>query len=485
MNIRVNTIRSSLWSALQDWGGQLINVLVLAVLARFLSAHDFGLLAMALVFVSFVQIFVKQGLGQALIQRPTVTPEHLDTAFWTNLVTGLLLSLLAYLSAGAVSTAFDSPELKPVLQCLSLLLLLRGSVTVQDALLQRAYRYKRIAQINLLGSLAGGLVGVALAISDYGVWSLVAQQLLTTVIQVLGLWLGSEWRPKPGFSSERFRELFSFGVNIIGINITETVNRQADNLLIGAVLGPTALGYYSLAYKFYQALTQLLTGVTSRVAFTSFSRLQNELGRMRRAFYSMTSVTSVLSFPVFLGLMAVAPSALPMLVGPAWQESISVLMVLCLVGMLESVYYYNANVMMAMGKPSWRLKLNILAAVVNFIGFVIAVRWGILAVAAAYVIRAYLLSPIPLYLVKRLIGISFAQYLKNLAPVLLAALLMVGYLALISGPLAMVNMSSPIGLSVSIASAAVVYVAVLYVLSSQLVTEVLGIAKVLAVRDAH
>lgn len=482
MNIRVNTIRSSLWSALQDWGGQVINVLVLAVLARFLSAHEFGLLAMALVFISFVQVFVKQGLGQALIQRQTVEADHLDTAFWTNLATGLILTLLAWLSSGLVSAAFDSPELKPVLQSLSFLLLMRGSVTVQDAVLQRAYRYKQIAQVNLLGSLAGGFIGVALAIMGYGVWSLVAQQLLTALVQVVGLWMVSNWRPRRQFSVARFKELFSFGLNVIGINITETVNRQADNLLIGAVLGITALGYYSLAYKIYQTLTQLLTGVTSRVAFTSFSKLQHNLNKMRSGFYSMTSITSVMSFPVFLGLIAIAPSAFPMLVGPDWEDSVSVLMVLCLVGMLESVYYYNANVMMAMGKPSWRLKLNLLAAVANFIAFVIAVRWGIVAVAAAYVIRAYLLSPISLYLVKRLIGISYAQYFRNLAPVFLAALLMVGFLYLVTGPLTLLDLSNPIELGVSVFAAALVYVLVLYLLSSQLVMEVLGVAKVLTTR---
>jgi len=422
--IKTKSLQAVGWSALSGWSGQIIGLIVFASLARLLDPADFGMVAMATIFIQFIQLFVNQGMVMALVQRQDLQPAHLDSAFWTTFIAGLVFTVCCVLFSDEFAQTVKMPDIAPVISALSLILVIKSLASVQQAILERELQYKSIAIATFSGVLAGGLVGVSMAFWGFGVWSLVGQQVVMAAVQVVIIWRIGKWRPSLRFSFSHFKDLFSYGVNVIGINFTEFINRQADNFLVGYFLGPVALGYYTLAYKLFQTVTSLLTGVTSKVAFSSFSALQKQLDRMREAFYLVTEMTSVFSFPIFIGLAVLAPQVIPLLFGADWEKAVPVIQVLALVGILESVYYFNANVIMAMGKPSWRLKVNILNAIVNLIAFSIAVRWGIVAVAAAYVIRAYLLSPLPLYLVKKLIDIEFLTYLKKLTPQLISGIFM-------------------------------------------------------------
>ena len=425
MNLRQKSIRGLFWSAAQSWGGQLVTLVVFALLARLLEPSAFGLIAMANVFVAFTKVFLDQGFAMAIIQRRDLEQGHLNTAFWANVLIGLVLTCLGFAIARPVAQLFDEPQLTPIVRWFSVLFLVSSLSAVQQALLKREFEFKKLAVRSLVAVLLGGIVGISMALQGYGVWSLVGQQLTNSIVQLALLWGLSHWRPSFDISVRHFKDLFSYGANIVGINITEFLNRNADKFMIGYYLGPIALGYYAVAYKLLETLSLLFASVTSQVTFSSFSAMQSNTERMRNAFYSATQLTSLVTFPMFAGLAVIAPTFVILIFGPQWQASVPVVQVLMLVGILESVYLYNANVMLAMGKPSWRFKLNLLNSLVNVVGFVIAVRWGIVAVAAAYVIRAYLLSPIPLVLVQRLIDIRISTYLRNFSVPLLAAAVMV------------------------------------------------------------
>ena len=172
-------------------------------------------------------------------------------------------------------------------------------------------------------------------------------------------------------------------------------------------------------------MMRLVTGITDAVAFPTFSRIQHKPEQMRRAFYNVTQYTSLLSFPVFIGLAALAPELVPALFGEQWAPSVPVMQILAFIGILESVLVFNGSVMKASGKPSWQLGIMLLTSVCSVIGFLLAVRWGIVAVAAAFVIVGYLLAPISYVAVRRLIQIDFRTYLRQFAAPLSASLVMV------------------------------------------------------------
>lgn len=415
------TSRAILWTAVQGWGGQLAGLIVFTLLAWYLTPEEFGLVALALVFIAFTQMFVDQGLSLAIIQHPKITQKHLSTAFWTNCTSGFLLTLFAYLSAGVAADAFKQPELESIVRWLSPVLLLNSLVSVQAALFKKNLNFKPIAISSIASATIGGVVGVLLAYHKFGVWSLIAQQLVQSMLQIVFLWKQSSWRPNIYWNLCQFKELFSYSVNVIGINVFEFFSRYSDNLLIGYYLGPTALGYYSLAYRLFRTLVKLISGLANQVAFSSFSSFQNDIPRVRTAFYSSIQMMAFISFPLFMGACVIAPDLFPIVFGEKWQQSTLVFQILMIVAVIESVLYFNGSVMMALGKPSWRLKLNILNALVNVVGFYVSVRWGIEYVALAYVLRTYFLCPIALYCVKLLIDISFVSYIKKLALQLLCA----------------------------------------------------------------
>ena len=424
MSIQEKALKGVFWSALQNWGSQAGSLVVFFLLARLLTPETFGLVAMANIFLALLQIFLQQGFAQSLIQRQDLEPDHLHTAFWSSLVIGFGLFLIGFTGANWAAAGFHEPRLAPILQALSLLFLVTACGNVQQALLERAFNFKATATRVLVGTISGGVVGIAMAFSGFGVWSLVVQQIVQELIGVVVLWMASAWRPQLRFSFVRFRELFQFGFPIIGFNFLNFINSRADDLLIGYFLGPIALGYYSIAYRILTVMQQLLVQTTQQITLPTFSRLQNNLEQFRQTFYTATKLTSLVAFPIFLGVAVLAPELIVLVFGKQWSPSIPVLQVLALAGLFQSISFFKSSVFVAMGKPSWSLWLSLLSMVLNLIGFLIAVRWGIVAVAVAFVLRGYLVFPIGQWAVSRLINAPVLIYIKQFVVPLASALVM-------------------------------------------------------------
>lgn len=469
MGLRDKAIKGVIWTAIQNGGSQLISFAVFLLLARLLEPKVFGLVALASVFFAFMQVFIDQGLSDAIIQRKELDREHLDSAFWTNITIGVLLVGSSVAVAGLIAALFKQPLLTPIIRWLSLSFLFSSLSSVQNAILSRQLAFKTLAIRTLSATFAGGVVGVVMALLGFGVWSLVGQQLSNGLVGVLVLWWSTDWRPGLKVSLRHFRELFAFGINVVGINGLNFLNRRSDDFLIGYFLGPVALGYYTVAYRILLVITQLIVGTIQKTAMPIFSRLQQEPERLRQAFYNAIQITSLAAFPVFLGLSALAPELVIVAFGERWTPSIPVMQILGLIGPLYAGFYYNGPVIMALGKPSWNLGLNLIQAVGNIIGFYIAVQSGrgIVGVAVAYVIWNYLMSPINLWVVNKLIHFKLTTYLGQYAAPLAGSLAMVvtilGAKHFLGG---MVDLHTL--LAICIALGAVVYVATILLIAPKL-----------------
>ena len=417
-----------MWSAIDKWGAQLASTAIFLLLARLLGAEAFGLVALASVFLAFMQIFLDQGFAQAIIQRDELEPEHLDTAFWTSVLTGALFILLIWAGAGLVADFYKEPRLASIVRWMSFSFLFGGLSSVQAAILQRNMQFKVFAVRSLVATAACGIAGIGSALMGLGVWSLVIKEIVFGFTGAVLLWSASSWRPRFRFSLSHFRELFSFGFNIIGFNFLNFFNRRSDDLLIGYFLGTVALGYYSVAYRLLLTMINLLTNVTIQVALPTFSKLQKEPKRMRDAFYKVTLYTSLVSFPAFLGVAALAPEFIQTLFGSEWLPSVRVMQILSFIGILQSVQYFAGTVLLAMNKPSWRLNIIFLTTLCNVIGFFATVRLGITAVAASYVVCGYLFAPVSLILIKKLINIDLKKYMLQYTAPLISSLAMVAFM---------------------------------------------------------
>ncbi|MBW4691602.1 MAG: MOP flippase family protein [Lyngbya sp. HA4199-MV5] len=424
MSLKQKTIKGIIWIAIQNWGNQIVSFAVFPILARLLGPEAFGLIALTSVFLSFLQVFLDQGFGQAIIQRRDLEPEHLDTAFWTSMGMSVFLMGLTCASADLVAAFFKQPLLVPIIRWLSLSFLFTGLDSIQSTILSRELAFKTLATRSLIATVASGVVSVTMAFQGYGVWSLVAQTITNGVVSVAVLWSSTKWRPGFRFSVRHFNELFTYGINIVATNILNFFNRRADDFLIGYFLGPVALGYYTVAYRLLLITTQLLISTMQRISMPVFSKIQDDTERLRRAFFKSIQLTNLVAYPAFVCLSVLAPELITLLFGSQWQASIPVMQILGLVGFLQAGFFYNGPMLMALGKPHWNLRYNLFQAVCNVTCFLIAVRWGIVAVAASYVIRSYATSPVNVWLIRKALHFKVADYLRQYATPILASLVM-------------------------------------------------------------
>lgn len=479
MTLENKAVKGLFWSFLEKWGGQLISTSVFLLLARLLGPEAFGLAALASVFISFMSAFVNQGYVPAIVQKDKLTPSHLDTAFWSSLSIGFAIYSGTFLFSGLIARLFAEPDLQPIIKWLALIFPIIAFESVQTAILQRNFDFKKLALRSLLATFVSGVAGVIMAFLGFGVWSLVVQQLTNRVMNVLVLWRTSSWRPSWNFSVADFKELFSFGINVMGVNILKFFNQRSDDFLIGMFLGTTALGYYTIAYRLLRLMVNVLTNTTVSVALPAFSRIQNEPDRLRKAFYKVTRLTSFISFPAFFGVVILAPEFVSVFFGDQWIQSIPVMRVLALVGILQSVSYFNGTVMMAKGKPDWRLKINFLNALLNVLGFVIAVKFGIVAVAIAVVVSNYLVMPIHLLAIRKLIKIDLTAYFRQYFTALLASGIMT--LVMLGIKATIINFVSPIPvLFICGISGVLAYVLIVLLIDKEMSRQILTMVKHMA-----
>lgn len=478
MNLKQKVAQGVAWSIIQKWGREIITFITFVILSRLLPPDAFGLVAMAAVFTSFIEIFLDQGLGAAIVQRLDLEGDHLHSAFWINVLTGVLLTVGSIISAGLVTEFYQEPRLAPILRWLSLSFILVALSSTQIALLQRRLSFKSLAVRSLVANLVGGIVGIGMAVSGFGVWSLVGQNLANSLAGVIVLWSASKWRPKFYLSKKHFMDLFGYGLSIVGEKILLFFTRRSDDFLIGYYLGPTMLGYYTIGYRLLLVLIRLLTGITNSVAFPTFSRIQHEPERMRRAFYQVTQYTSLLAFPSFIGLAVLAPELVSVVFGDQWIPSIPVMQVLALIGILQSVLFFNGSLIKASGKPSWNLGIMFLTTVCSVVGFLIAVRWGIVAVAISFVIAGYLVAPASYLAVHKLIKIDIRTYFQQFLAPLSACLFMVITIMGLKHLIDLQGLNLYLELAVYLLAGILAYLIVIFITARTLATQIMDLIRI-------
>jgi O-antigen/teichoic acid export membrane protein len=408
-------------------GTRAIATVVTFLLAALIGPGDFGLVAVALVYVSFVRLLLEQGVMTAIIQRESLEEQHLDSAFWLNVMWCLLLAALTYASAGWWAGVNKMPQLEEVLEVFSILVVIEGLGIVQTALMERALDFKRLAVRSNLSAVLGGAAGVPLALAGAGVWALVAQQLVLESTLVVMVWALSSWKPHLRFSTAHARELFGFSVSVFAANLAGFVNRRIDVLLMGIFFGPVAVGLYRLADRVVDVVLEVTMRPVGLVSLPVLSRFQNDPRRLREAAAKCLQTTILIAVPVLLVVFATSDELVATL-GVDWEQAAVPLELLCLVGIGKAISFITGPVLFAVSRPRLRaLMLWALAAVSTVTVFVVgealrdaSVENQVLGISIS---RAFLflvvLAPVNLVIVQHFTGVSIRTFLQYVpAPVL-------------------------------------------------------------------
>ena len=471
--LRRRAVHGVAWSGVEGLSGQVISFLVFIVLARFLSSSDFGVVAVANLYVLVAQFFVFQGLGQAIIQFEDLDDEHLDTVFWINMGVGCLILLITNIIAGPAATWFGMRALAGILRALSPIFFLAALTDVQNNLLTRQLEFRSLALRTLTSYLAGGVVGIWLAWRGAGAWSLVGQQLTIWMINLAALWTASSWRPRLTFSPPRAGRLLRFGVKLLWVDLASLLNRRADQLFVGKFLGASILGFYAVGARVSTLLSEVLTRTLARVSVSTLARLQNQTERFAAAVYQMIELQSAFVAPAAVGLMLVSPEVVLLFFGPKWSGSVPIMQILLLACPFEAMSAMHQSILVALGRPAWCSIITTIHAVANIVLFIVAIRWGGAAVALAFSGRAVLMYPVELAFLRRVTPISGSRIIRSLEPQVLSVLIMAVAVLLVQARIP--AHATALRLAITVALGAATYGASLALINPRLLSVLWGL----------
>lgn len=395
------------------------------ILAHLLTPSDFGLAGMVLLFTGLIQLLADVGLSASVVQLPTLSEDDLSTAFWTSLAVALVLFGIAVAIAPAVAAFYHAPRLRWMFVAVAAGFVTTALSTVQGALLLRRMHFRALETRGMISTVVAAAVGIGAAASGLGAWSLILQANALSVTSVLALWFVSGWRPRWVFSTASLRRMAGFSTNVFFARFLDYGSRNADNLLVGRLLGSSALGIYSIGYSVILIPLWRLADPIRNLLTPALAALQHDRERMRRVWLRGIRTTATLVFPAMAGVIVVCPDFVGVVLGSRWGSATRVIQVLAWVALIQSASFLCGTVYQSLHRSGLLLRMNALAFAFDVSSFIVGLHWGVLGVAVAYaLVNTLVNTPARLLLAARLLDCRFRTIAIELRGVVEATILM-------------------------------------------------------------
>lgn len=466
-------IKGTLWSLVSSLVPSALGFLVFLASSRVLSPAEFGIVAFAVSIASVGVAIAPAGFREALIQRESITSAHLDTVFW--LCVGAALVIYAALCGAGpfIASASGQPQLVLLIPLVAARVIFEMAAAVPNALIVRTMSFKMLALRTTVASVVTAVVCLGLLWAGLGLWALAFSQLAGAIASCVGALMGARWLPGLRFDRAALRDLRAFGLFSNGNHFITTIN--VDQLLIGALMGPTWLGIYSFARRIFQILTDLISGALHLVSYSLLSSMQREPAKLREAYLLGTLASSVVAFPVFAGLALVAPDLIPFAFGDAWIAAVPVVQAFCVLGLLTAVGILQSSLIRSQGQADLWFYYILGKQAVTVLYIFLFSGWGVVPLTVSLVILNILLWLPTVHMVVRLLQISVWGYLSSFALPVAATVAMWGCGWLVQHELA--NAEVLLRLTTTIGAAALSYSAVILLLGRKRVATLVSFVK--------
>lgn len=424
VGLKQKAISGVIWSSIQKFGTMGISFVSNIILARLLTPDDYGCVGMLMIFITVANTFIDGGFGSALIQKKQPTQEDYSTIFYWNLALSFILYAILFFTSPLIAGFYNLAMLSPVLRVQGLVLILNSLSIIQLNRLRKQLKFKKISIVNLTSATISVGVTIYLAYNGWGVWALVAQQLLMSFFNTVLLWIVAGWMPSFIFSYQSFKELFSFGGFILLSNLLNTLGNNIQGILIGKFFSSHTMGLYSQARKLEEVASTSLSNVVDQVSFPVLAEVKNDKTRLINVLRKLITSIAFFSFPIMLLLIAIAKPIIVLLYSSKWIECVPYFQILCVAGIAISLQNINYYAVAAIGKSkdlfNWTLIKRIVCFALIIIGFLIYNIWGLLG---GMVIGSYVMYIINAILVSNRIGYKLSKQIRDLIPILIVALL--------------------------------------------------------------
>lgn len=407
-SLKDRTIKGVGWSFIDNFSSLGISFLVGIILARLLSPDEYGLIGILTIFISIFNFIVDSGFTNALIRKKDTTDDDYCTVFYVNLAVSIIMASLLFGGAGLIATFFKRPELVNLTRVMSSIIVINSLAIVQKVRLTKQLDFKTQTKVTISATTFSGFVGVFMAFSGFGVWSLVFQQITSRIVTTILLWVFNKWIPRNGFNKQSFAELWDFGWKLLVSGLIDTLWKQIYQVIIGRFYTPVALGLYTRAKQFTELCSVNLTVVVQRVSFPMLSSIQDDLLRLKYAYQKVIKCTMLVTFVLMIGMAACAESMISVLIGEKWLGCVPMLQIVCFSSMLYPLHAINLNMLQVQGRSDLFLKLEILKKIIAvgplLLGVFIDIYWmlagGICTSIIAYFLNARYSGPFLGYSIK-------------------------------------------------------------------------------------
>lgn len=357
--------------------GQSVSFIITIFLARLLNPSDFGLLAMINVIIVIANSFLDMGLGVSLIQKKNVRDEHYGAVFYFNVFIGFLLALLLFFASGFIADFYKQQSLHALIQCMSLLFIFSSFGNVIRSKLRKELNYTVLTKSSLFGSIFSGIIGIILAYFGFGVWSLVFQSLLNSLLSNIWLYCEVDWRPKLIWSWDALKELWSFGFRMFLSSFLEVIYVNVDSLIIGKFFPIEKLGYYNRAKTLYTYSNSQISATLMNVLFPMLSEVQNNDIKFKEIVYKGFHLINFITF-LLIGLFFInAKEIIIILFSVKWLPSLMYFKLLLLTGFLYPLSSVLVNVLTSRGNSKVYFRLELIKKIILVFGLLPLIFLGI------------------------------------------------------------------------------------------------------------
>lgn len=423
-SLKTKTINGVFWQFCQKGVGQLVSFAISVLLARLLMPEEFGVVALAGMFIVLIGIFTDCGMGTALVQKKEADDLDYCTMFWAQAAFSVIVYIVVFLLAPWFSLLFHSPQLTAVIRVLATGMILGSIGGIQNTIVTRRMDFKVYFYVTLVASILSGIIGICLAFQGWGVWALVVQQLSSTILSTITVFYQVRWLPRFIFSIERFKSLFGTGIKYMATGIIGTACGQLKGYMIGLKYTATDLAYYNRGEGVPNIFTQNIDSTLNGVLFPAFAKLQDDRVAVKNAVRRSIQTSSFLIFPMVLGLAAIADHLVVLLYTEKWVACIPFMQVFCISECFTILNTANMQVLRGIGEVNTLLKLEFYKKPVFLLILAITACISPFAICVGMCIQGIYTMVVNAFPNRKFIHYHLMEQLKDISPNAFTAIFM-------------------------------------------------------------
>ena len=413
-NIKGKVLSGLVWMFGERISAQLVTFIVSIVLARLLEPSSYGAIAIVNIFIALANVFVVSGFGNSLIQKKDADDKDFSSVFYFNIVMGVIVYIIIFISAPYIARFYDLQILCPALRVMGLRLIVAGINSVQSAYVSRNMMFRRFFWSTLGGTIGSAVVGITMAYMGFGIWALVAQYMFNSVIDTLVLWFTVKWRPKLLFSFNRLKSLFSFGWKLLVSSLLDTGYNNLRSLVIGKMYTSEDLAFYNKGKSFPNLVVVNINSSIQSVLFPAMAGAQDKKDEVKAMVRRAIRISSYIMFPMMAGLALVAEPLIKLLLTEKWLSCVPYLQISCFVFAFMPIHTANLQAIKAMGRSDIFLKLEIIKKIMGLAVLIAVMGYGVLAIALSSMAVTVVSAFINAYPNRKLLNYGYIEQIRDL-----------------------------------------------------------------------